>query len=416
MYQLQGSLCLGRTIGAQWQTPNLRDVFMYSVLTEFKNIYLIVSHPAVTDPLYVDLNALRVEVSSYSGTVGEWLVDVGNRSLPTVDSLPNGKLRYAKYGNAIQSNYHFSFALAGLNYPPEASAANFPDLKMTRPSVSTPMRVMDTHCLLTVNGYIHETVSNDIETFILNGGTSARKTGDTHVGIWSFLDIGSVTKVRIDPTKIYPFEPNGTMYEKLRFTVDEDLTGKSVILVLGGYANFPSKVSFYPVGEKTFAVDLKQMHYEDRVIHSRNQIDLTSLELDEIDNAPNHVDLAQLRSDEVIKRYFSLSQSFLVVINVPQLFVNKIPVIRAAFPGQYLYHENPVFPLEGTFGKIFEYWKRQEGSKWSLGVRDAYYKKYMFQEGPMKAPFHVSDALDATYPFDHVYGRLLEISGVPYTV
>ena len=413
MYQLQASLCLGRTIGAQWQTPDLQDVFMYSVLTEFKNIFLTVTHPAAADPLYVDLNELRVEVSSFPGTVSEWLVAVSGRTLPTVDSLPNGQIRYAKYANAIQANYRFSFALAGFNYPDSASSASFPDLKMTRPVISTPMRKMDTHCLVTVNGYIHETTSNDTETFIMNGGTSARMTADTHVGIWSFLDIAALTKVRINPSRIYPFEPNGTMYEKLRFTIDEDLTGKSVILVLGGYASFPNKSFFYQVGEKSFAVDLKLMDYENRVIHSRNQIDLSSLELNEIDNAPHHIDLAQLRSDDVIKKYFDISQSFLVIVDTPQLFINKIPLIRAAFPGQYLYHENPVYPLEGTFGKIFEYWKRQEGVKWSLGTRDAYYKKFMFQEGPMKAPFHASDALDATHPFDHVYGRLIEVSGVP---
>ena len=117
MYQLQGRLCIGRTIGAQWQTPDLNDVFMYSVLTEFKNIFLTITHPASAGPLYVDLNELRVEVSSFPGTVGEWLVAVSGRTLPTVDSLPNGQIRYAKYANATQANYRFSFALAGFNYP-----------------------------------------------------------------------------------------------------------------------------------------------------------------------------------------------------------------------------------------------------------------------------------------------------------
>ena len=413
MYQLKGSLCLGRTIGAQWQSPDLENIFMYSVLSEFKNIFLVVTHPAADGDIYVDLNELRTEVSGYAFSVGRWLVDIGDRALPTVESLPNGELRYAKYGNARQANYHLSFALAGLNYQSEVSNASFPDIKITRPSVSTPMRTMDTHCLVSVNGFVHTTLSNDTETFIINGGITSRRVGESHVGSWSFLDIGKLDKVRIRAENIQPLEINTSLYQKLRFTVDCNLTNKSVMLVLGGYVNFVHPESFYQIGEKTFAVDLKRMQYEDRVMHSRNQIDLTYLELSEIDGSPNHVDKEQLRSDTVIRKYFDLSQSFLVVVDTPQLFVNRIPVIRAAFPGQYLYHENPVYPLQGTFGKFFEYWKRNEGDKWSLGTRDAYYKKFMFHEGAMKEPFHVSDALDPTYPFDHVYGRLLEVSGTP---
>lgn len=413
MYQLQESLCLGRTTGSQWQTPDLQNVLMYSVLTEFKNVYLTVTHPAEEDPIYVDLNELRVEVSGYPYTVGQWLVEIRNKALPTVSSLPNGELRYAKYGNARQANYHMSFAISGFNYPNAVSNATFPDIKMERPSIATPMRTMDTHCLVTVNGYIHETVSNDKETFILNGGTTSRKIEECHVGIWSFLNIGKVSKIKINPTNVQPLEVNTDLYQKLRFTVDADLTNKSVILVLGGYPNFINKDSFYQIGEKTFAVDLKKLDYENRVLHSRNQIDLSSLDFSEIDNEPNHIGLHELRSDSIIRKYFSLSQSFLVVIDIPQIFINRIPVIRAAFPGQYLYHENPVYPLLGTFGKFFEYWKRNEGGKWSIATRDAYYKKFMFREGDMKKSFHVSDALDPTYPFDHVYGRLLEISGVP---
>ena len=413
MYTLVSSLCLGRTIGAQWQTPDLTNVFMNSVLSEFKTVYLVVTHPASEDPLYVDLDAIRVQLSSYAGSVGQWLIDQDGVALPTVPSLPDGRIRYAKYGSASQANYILNFVKAGFNQPPGVSTLNMPDLRMTRPSVSTPMRTMDTHCLVTVNGLVHPTVSNDTETYILEGGKTARRCKETHVGIWSFLGIGALTKIPLTDDNLSSYEPDGTMWQKLRIGVDVDMQGKTPILIMGGFPTFLSADGFHQNGANSFGVDLRKTLYEERVIYARDQIDLSSLQLEVIDDAPNHIDQEQLRSDEVIRRFFQLPQSFLVLVDTPQLFIKHIPVLRAAFPGQHLHTENPVYPLVGPFGKFLEYWKRREAERWTLQCRDHFVRRYMFKDGPGKQAVHIDEALDPTFPFDHVYGRLLEVAGLP---
>jgi hypothetical protein len=66
MYELVGSICLGRTIGAQWETPDLQDVLMTNVLFNFSRVYLQLKHPSQEQLLVADLNPLRTELSTNS--------------------------------------------------------------------------------------------------------------------------------------------------------------------------------------------------------------------------------------------------------------------------------------------------------------------------------------------------------------
>lgn len=416
MYQLIGSLCLGNTIGAQWETPDLTNVLMYSVFNNYKKFYLTLSHPSTPDLLYVDMNVLRTSVSGYSGSVSEWLVSIDNQALPTIPSLPNSLVRYAKYANAIQAGYLIDLGVAGLNYPENYPITSRVDLKITREQFSTQMKLIDTHCLLTINGFFHDCVASDTEAFALNGAVTAKLGNDNHVGIYSFLDIGSLTRKKINPVDIVPMELNSTLMEKVRFTINADLTGKSYFLILGGYLVLPEEDVFFQTGENTFSLNLNKIPYEERILESLNFLDLTSLELVNVDDSPSAVSIQNITSDAVIKKYMTLSQSFLVIVDCENLMIDKKVIKRAAFPGQFLSAEDPVYPLIGGHGKLFEYWKQQENNKWALNCRDTFYKRFVYTEGPRTRALYGSPALDTTRTFEHTYGFLLEISSLKQIV
>ena len=213
MYELVGSICLGRTIGAQWETPDLKDVYMANVLFNFSRVYLKLKHPSQSEILVADLNPLRTELSTFPNTVGKWLEAIGDRALEFVEAPPNEKIRYVRYGNLVYENYQVEVAQAGINYPMESSNASWQDLRVTRPEMVTDMSLIDSHCLVTVNGLVHPTVSNTKETFVLGGATSARMGGNFHCGLLSFLDIGKLTKQPIRDDQIHATEGVGRIRE-----------------------------------------------------------------------------------------------------------------------------------------------------------------------------------------------------------
>lgn len=410
MYQFQSGICRGHTIGAQWQTLENGDVFCYDLLSEFKDIFLILKHPSQEADIYVDVKPLRSELFAYPGTLNMFLSGLGGKSLPHVNALPNENLRYVRFGDAVQSGYAVNLGYAGLNYPAGLEAAAFPDVQITRTQMATDMNLLDSHCLLTVNGLIHDTTASTSKAFILNGAESARLQNKYHVGIVSFLDIGKLTRVKLDPSKITAFEPDGNLREKLRFSVEVSTEGKSVFLVLGGYLVFMKPGTFYMNDQKQFVLDLQQLPYIERLLDSQGRINLASLQLPVIDGKPNHFALGDAWSDDVIKRYLTLSQSFLVIVDTPYLAIERFPVQRAAFPGQFISYQDPINPLMGGHGILFDYWKINEQNRWSLNVHDNFYKQFVHTETAKNIVKYASDAKDSSRHYEHSQAWFLEIS------
>lgn len=412
MYTLVRSLCLGNSIGAQWETPNLSAAFLTSVYKAYKKIYLTLSHPSVTELLHVDMNVLRGDISGFTGTVSQWLTSIGSRTLPMIDSLPDGRMRYAKFANAVQAGYLLDQAVAGMNYDANYPLLSKTDIRMRRPQYGTQMKLLETHCLVTVNGFIHDTVATDTEAFVLGGATTGRMGNDNHVGIYSFVDIGKLTKVKLNPLKIVPMENGTTLMEKIRFSVDEDLTGKSFFLVLGGYLVMPKANVFFQTAAKSFSLNLNMLPYIERLLESYTLLNLTSMGMIPPNHAPGGFDLSQMRSDEKIRKYMTLPQSFLVIVDTEQLHSEQRVIQRAAFPGQFICREDPVYPVIGGHGKFFEFWKQEEQGKWVVNTRDTYYRRYIYSEGPRNDANFTSSALDTTRSYDHSQAFLLEISAI----
>lgn len=410
MYQFQSGICRGHTIGAQWQALESADVFCYDLLSEFKDIYLTLTHPSQEGVIYVSLETLRSELFAYPGTLRTFLASISDRSLPHVDALPNANLRYVRFGDAVQSGYALNLGYAGIHYPEGLQAAAYPDVKITRTQMATDMNLIDSHCLVTVNGLIHDTTADAKQAFALNGAVSARLQNKYHVGIVSFLDIGKLKRVKLDPLRILPFEAGGTMKEKISFTIDDDLTGKSVFLVLGGYLVFLKVGSFYMNGEKKFVLDLNQLPYIERLLDSQNRISLAPLGLASINDKPNHISLDDVWSDTVIRKYMTLSQSFLVIVDTPYLAIERFPVQRAAFPGQFIVYQDPVNPLMGGHGILFDYWKINEQGRWSVNVHDNFYKQFVHTEASQHLVKYASDAQDSSRHYEHSQAWFLEIS------
>jgi hypothetical protein len=409
MYTYVSATVLGRSPGAQWVEKDLQQMPLYVIFNSYFGVYLTLTIPAQTDPLYVNLELLRPELSAVPDTLAVWLNAIGNRTLPTVEEIPSSQVAYATFSDAFKAAYKVDTPRPGDNVPIYFPPTDTTTALMTRPRYDTDLRLIDQYCLVSINGYFHRTASDQGSTYIYDGLTTMRKTRDNHVGILSFKDVGALTKIRLTPEQIYKQAAGSDLKTRTYFHIPQDITGKAVFLVLGGYLVFPEAGIFWPTGPKTFALNFGMLPLVERYLESRHHLDLSSLNLTVNPQMPDLVNISELFSDEVLTAYLTLSQSFLVIVDAPSLFTQRLYLRRGAAPTMFVAFEEPRYPLILNNGQVAEYWSVKEDGQWSITVRDSFlrYRPYMTTTGE-----DVVNITEQTLPARQYYrsrGYFLEI-------
>ncbi len=379
-YSLVTSTVLANGAEAQYQTVDLSTLPMNLIFSQYAEVYLTLYNPYLPSNVYVDLMSYKETLAGYAGTISQWLGNIGNLTLNTVAALPSTTVEYARFSDATYSGYKMSVTKVGFQIPLNYPTDMLPDLQISRPNYKTDVTLINKNCLVSVNGYLHQTDNDGKYSYILQGANTMRKSNLNHVGLISFLDIGTVTTVPIDTTKVYADSTisGATLKDKMYLYLNQDLTNQTVLLSLGGYLVFPDQNLFYMVGNNTFCLQTASLPLAQRYFESSQYIDLSSLGLDTTTIYPNTINLQQLLSDATLLKYLSLSQSFWIIIDTPSLKFDKLYMEDMKLPGMFVAYAEPVDTLFVGYGRIAEYWKVEEDTQWSVNVENSYLNNYVF--------------------------------------
>lgn len=409
MYKYVAALCLSRSIGAQWETVDLQSILVFDIFNKYRQVYLTLSSVYLDDTVYVDLEVLRNEYSSYNDTLTALLTELGTRALPTVAELPNARVRYAKYSDAFYSGYLVDTTLIGVGTPANYPADERKDLKITRPGYKTDLSLLHTHCLVSVNGFLHRTDTDGKYGYVVDGRKSLEKAKQNHLGILSFLDIGAVEKLPIAPEDIYAQDTDSDLKSHAYIRINVPVTNKTVMLVLGGYLVMQQAGVFWQTGDQTFVLNFLALPMLERYFESSRFLDLSALGLSQSSENPDEINAAEFLSDTVLKKYLTLSQSFFVVVDTPALFTEKIYLRHYNLPGMFIAHQDPVYPLFVGYGRMAEYWKVFEAGYWSVAVQDSFTMNYVFSKRPVADLQNVTPNAIPGNTFKHSDGFLLQL-------
>jgi hypothetical protein len=411
MYTLVKAVCLARTSGAQWKTVELADKLVFDIYNQYQEIYLELANVYLDDNVYVNFTMLRDRFSSYKNTLAELLADLGNNSLPTVESIPDASIKYVKYSDAIRVGYKVYPTIINQQLPANYPVADMTDLIISRPDYDTDLRLLHSHCLVSVNGYIHMTDAsqNGEYGYVRDGCKSMLISSVNHLGIMSFLDVGRLTKIPITMNNIHPATDEYPLKKRIYLHVEQDTTNKTAILVLGGHLVFLEQDVFWQSGENTYAINPDSIPLLDRYFEAKRYLDLSSLGLTESDNNPDLISSDEFYTNEVLTKYLTLSQSFLVLVDVPHLFTNKIFLKHCSLPGIFTSYTEPVYPFIVNDGKMVEYWKTYEDGYWSVNIIDGYYRNYVYTHKSSKHLDNVTNQRVPMHTHYHTRGYLLEI-------
>ena len=412
-YQYIKSQCLARSIGAQWSFPDVKNARLCDIYFQYSRVYLVLFNTALERECIVDMNSVRAVNRTSTMTVAEWLVEIGETALDEVATLPDSTIRFAKYANVLQCGYKVKLVDRTAVDEQHRDFDTLNDAMLGRDGIYADeglFPLIHTHCLTTVSGFIHNTDTDGTRAFIVDAGKVMRKAGQSHIGLLSFNAIGAIQKVNIPAANISRLDQDTSMFKKLTFTTDISLENKSVMLVLGGYLYLPRAGVFWQNSDSSFILSLENANYIERYLESKDHLDMSGLGLLPMDNSPDAVSTLALTSDETIKKYFQLSQSFLVVVDTPSLTSRKMALRGSNVPGAYTTVLDPVSPVITGYGRMPAYWKKREGDVWKLTINDNYLRNFVSRQRELKNVSVISDYLNSTRPTDISNGYLLEIS------
>lgn len=410
MYNYVNSLVLGRSIAEQWQEAQLASTPVFTLFTQFRGVVHIVTHPLFTNELYVDFTSLQTEYASYQGTLEDWFTEIGDLSLPLLSELPTNKIGYIEYRDAHQSGYTVKFAKIGLNYPENYPREDLPDLKITRPSYSTDVTLIQNNALVTINGYLHMTDTDGESMFIKDGSRSFGLNGYMSLGMISFLNVGKITKIPITENMILPETEGRPLYERLNLQLAEDIGNRSFLLSVGGYLQLPVDTTCWQINDSTISLCLEHLPYVERYYEMKKYIDISSLEVPIDTGNPDAIDVQAFKSDEMIRKYMQLSQSFIVLVDCPLLTFRKLYVEKMGIPGAFTSIQEPKYPLITGYGKMSDYWKRFEDGYWAVSIQDGVSDNYIMDYRNQDEMIALNNNRLPGRTYDRYHGHLLELS------
>lgn len=409
MYQLVKAIAIQKGINTKWVETDLSEELVVTIYNKYRKTYLELSNPDLEDNVFLDMDTIKETYNSFTGTLTELITSFGNSVLETVPEIPELNPKHVTYTDAFRAHYKIDVCninYAYGNYVPDELQT---DIIIYRNIPQTDMQVFHDNCLVSINGFLHKTDTDGTFVYIKDGARSLKKSNKNQIGFLNFMNIGKIEQVKITPDMLSPSSLNEELKNGISITLDKTLENKTVILSIGGYLQFADPLSFYMSGDKTFTYKFDKLKLLNRYFESQDYLDFEGLGLSKSTNNPNLVDADQFLSDEVLTKYLTLPMSFLIIVDNPNIFTEKIFIKKTQLPGMFISHTEPKFPLFVSNGRMAEYWKVYEDGQWSVNVSDNYLNKYMFNTIPTQDVSIVGNSLDPNNMFSISNGFLLKI-------
>ena len=386
-----------KTLGerGRWRSQDLSATPVCQLLTDFAEVVLWVTHPLYPEPLKVWIREIPVTwgLQFTTKTVSLWLTEFGSLSLPTTDWEPSLEVIYAPFRDAFQAGYSVATVEPGSHPDHYALPEARRDLRITKPE--TDYSDLFRKALVTVNGLFHRTNYTGDSLNVIEGHHSARHANCFHVGLYFLGALGNLTTVPLCDRFIFSEGEGQPLKDRVVLEVDPragDLEGKSILLSISGYLHLPGTGLVTRTGDRHYTVNLTDYPWVQRFFELRQWIDTAKVEQHLTHSTVNKSQVAtsELFSDEVIRAVFTLSQSFFVIVDTPEIWLEETLVEWNQLPGSFISYEKPEYPLVVGLGRFQEYWTSRERDRHVLSIQSNLKPNYLFETTPWKDPTNIS--------------------------
>lgn len=394
MYTLERAYRRKDRRSGRWELFDVSTSKILTLQATHGEVRIVVSTPGLEGPVLKSfpwdgvVPSLK-QVANPDITFYQWLVLVGERTLPFDKTLFTFTANYAQYMSAWCAEYEIEPSnRAGTR----SVGADLPDLRISRSDVDPT--VLGQRVMVSINGLYHRVDGGQAGTFVREGMTTIKKSGDNQIGLLAFSKVGKLQQIPIT-TDLVQVTDAGVLV-RIPTTINTD--GKIALFVIGGYLHCVDK-AVKQLSEHLYKVDIRNMRLLERYMESRKLLDLSSLPLDTYPAMQNDslVDLKQFWSNECITAYLTLSQSFIVLVETESLF-HELEPLEPQFMGTYLEDETSYHALVGVNGRGLEYTAQRQGHATVLSTLPNAQLNYEFAKRPYLQDGIVDDKLSIQSP------------------
>lgn len=383
MYTLVSAIGVAYGTNARWGNIDISAMPMNTIFSQYKRVIATLTNPYVTGQVGLDLNEIQATTQGLTSTFDEYLASLGNLALPTMTTIPQINTVYAQYADAFKAGYTVEPIAPGLSLDTPIANAAKTDLYLKNPNIA--MSKFYQSCMVTVNGFYHYVNSDGNAAYVRDGDKSRQKSQYAQCGILCFNDLGSIEYLDLTSNMVFNQEDNLGNPIPLKYrtylNIGVDIGDKIPILVIQGYMHILDPVTFSRVGATTFMIDMENYPLLNRYYESVPYLDYSGLNLPSTRMNAAQVGVADIYSDTAIKALIDMSQTFLVLLDANDLFVDRQWIRTTPFPGKYLAYQQPIWPLVTGYGRMCEYWTVTEDTlytQYSLTIADGIKYNYVF--------------------------------------
>lgn len=399
MYTVLDAYGVSATPNSPWKALDILEMELEDIYANYRKVYVTLQPNFQVDPLYVDMDIFRSSYVDFIDNVSSpvdatpleiFFDNLGSDAFETVDEIPGKRLARAYFADAFSSGYQIDMIGRNTSLDADIPRDQKTDLVVSRKLKNTNMADVNKYCLFSVNGFYHFDETDGEYSYVHDGGKSCLMSRQNTIGLYSFYNIGEIKKIPLT-SEMVTGAVGTSLRERAFIQLDEDTTDKTVLLVIGGYLILPTTGLLTKTGTDLFTLQMDKISLLDRYFESRRFIDYSSLGLDLNDTNDALINANQINEAAQVRAYLTLSQSFAVVIDTPEIFTTKTVVTTDPYPGMFTSYENPRFPLVLGKGRVAEYYKHYENRRWSVKVSNSYNPQYLYSTIDIGNHDNVSD-------------------------
>ena len=398
MYTVTQAKGVKKGVNQRWQVIDISTITVANLYYEYRKVFLTLQtgSPAVT--VYLDMDEVRDQYSTYNDTVAQLLIDILDASLPTVNTLPDIRTRTARFMDAFRAGY--SVKPYNALYGENVAMSDRIDALLSRASPVADYSLFYNTTLVTVNGFYHRTDFSVGKGIVVYKATeSVKKSNQNQMGLLTFDGMCNIQTVPITDSMIFKQDTNIPLSQAAYINTGLDLTNKSIVFIIGGYMHFVKDI-VTKVGEGILKIDFANYPLFDRFYEMRSHLNVSSFNLSASTVNPDQIAVEELQTDENIKALLLMNQSFMVVLDTPHLYTEKNYVKGTGYPASYIGFTLPNKTLVTGLGRHNEYWYRHEDDQYILTVYDNAVSNRIYNT---INPYFENSIGDSELPTDPVY-------------
>lgn len=383
MYQIHNAYARKPKSNGLWEEIDLGEMECRTIFSKYTNVFMNVTDDFHPGKIFgVDLSTIMDLFNTYEGNFNQWLESLGNRTIPVTEGEFVLRKEVVEYEDAVKAQFKISPVSHNGHVDLDLPRGAKHDVLLTKKEIGVNAdyyKKAASQLLVSIGGYYHFVDYSEHGLHIVDGMRTInhQRANTPNIGLTSFHKVGNLKYIPITREMVYKQDIRDDLYHKAYIKLNEDISSETFMIVIGGYLHVMDDRVARLAGDNIIAVDFKYIPLHERLYESMKDLDFNHYLQPETGATELHLDGEHIISDEFLTRYLTMSQSFIIVLDHGELFIEKHQIQHTRIHGQFLSDVYPNLPLVVGHGRAAEYWAVLGNNRWAINVYDSLTDNYV---------------------------------------